>query len=172
MPNWCENKATIRHPDHDVMKSLVLHYNSENICQKLIPIPEDIKSGDNVVEWCRNAWGTKWDIGAGDYGVETECYPVTPTDEQFVVLAERYRGFPSDLDKVYEMQWKFLSAWAPPEGLYQKLKEMGCYVEAYFYEPGLCFCGTWIDGDVEDYRIEEGNFSADLISNFPELLQV
>jgi len=158
MPNLCENKATIRHPNHDLIKSLVAHYNQSDICETLLPPPADMYDGD-IGSYRINNWGCKWDIGAGDYGVETECYPVTPTDDPFL-----------GLDKVYEMKWKFLSPWAPPLGLYEYLITIGCVVEAYYLEPGMAFCGSWINGEEKEYDYVE-DIPASIEIQFPELAE-
>jgi hypothetical protein len=39
-------------------------------------------------------------------------------------------------------------------GFYQKLEELGFIVEAYWFEPGMNFCGKWEDGASENYDIQ------------------
>jgi hypothetical protein len=54
--------------------------------------------------------------------------------------------------------FNFDSAWAPPTGAYEQLMEQGFKILAYYYEPGMAFCGKWDDGD-DDYY-EYGDMSA------------
>jgi hypothetical protein len=44
----------------------------------------------------------------------------------------------------------FETAWSPPIALYEYLTKNGWAVEAYYSEPGMQFCGSWIDG-IEDH---------------------
>ena len=38
---------------------------------------------------------------------------------------------------------------------YRKLHEMGFSVRAYYYESGMMYCGSWIDGEDQYFEIEE-----------------
>ena len=44
-----------------------------------------------------------------------------------------------------------IAAWA----LYRKLHDMGFSIRAYYYESGMMYCGSWIDGDDQYFEIEE-----------------
>lgn len=84
--------------------------------------------GEWDYDWCVANWGTKWDVG-GDFG-HTRLNPNT-------------------------LKLSFDSAWAPPLEAYQKLEELGFRVEAMYYEPGMCFCGTYVDGSDDYYEYNE-----------------
>lgn len=126
MPNWCLNKLTVSHSDQAAMDRFVSAYNKGNLCQEFLPRPNDIGSG--WYDWCTQNWGTKWDVGA-DEGTERE---------EFHGLKATVVG--------NEACCSFDSAWAPPVGLYEKLDELGYKVHASYFEPGMCFCGVWVDG--------------------------
>ena len=81
----------------------------------------------NWYDWKVANWGTKWDVGAE--GNET----VDLDGNTFGV--------------------GFCSAWSPPTSAYEKLAEMGFYIKAYYYEPGMGFCGRWEDGAEEFIEI-------------------
>lgn len=158
MPNWCENKMTLRHTDPAMLKRARDAWMSGNFLNEFIPIPEDLKivagrvGGDTDPEqvllvsqqatnkakhgyqdwysFCVNEWGTKWDIGCRD-GNE----PYDETDISFTVNYE--------------------SAWSPPEAACFKLVKMGFEVTNYYYEPGMGFCGVFEDGDDACYNINE-----------------
>ena len=68
-------------------------------------------------------WGTKWDVGGDD-------------------------GLIQKLDD-NTLEASFDSAWAPPCVAYERLIEMGFYIKAHYYEPGMGFVGIW-EGDMED----------------------
>jgi len=57
--------------------------------------------------------------------------------------------------------FNFDSAWAPPTSAYEQLMEQGFEIIAYYYEPGMAFCGKWDNGD-DDYY-EYGGMTADEI---------
>ena len=72
-------------------------------------------------------WGTKWDVGDSGFTVEAGATTVTMT---------------------------FDTAWSPPVAFYQVLDQLGFFVDAYYYEPGMSFCGHYTtDGGDEYYEI-------------------
>ena len=127
MPNWCMNKLTVEHADSSMVDRFEDAYNAGTVCNKFIPVPEDI--GDGWWGFCVNNWGTKWDIGA-DIGTDKE--------ERYGLKATRVGN---------QVSCSFDSAWSPPLGLYEKLVELGYKVEASYFEPGMSFCGIWDNGD-------------------------
>lgn len=153
MPNWCNNTMTISHDDPAMMERAVKAWNNGKFLSEFIPVPyeltlvggarvditkisnmdhhremEELVRKLNVkyfgcADWydfCCNNWGTKWDIGADS-------------------------GETVDLDG-NTFSVRFCSAWSPPTTAYEKLAEMGFYIKAYYYEPGMAFCGRWEDG--------------------------
>ena len=46
----------------------------------------------------------------------------------------------------------FDTAWGPPIGVYEAAHEQGYSVHAAYYEPGMCFVGSWNVGDEEHYE--------------------
>ena len=127
MPNWCRNKLTVSHDDSAVLDRFVKAYNKGTVCKEFIPEPENM--GEGWYNWRLNNWGTKWDIGA-DEGTEKE---------------ERY-GLKATIVG-NEASCSFDSAWSPPIGLYNELELLGFRVVATYFEPGMAFCGQYIDGN-------------------------
>jgi hypothetical protein len=78
-------------------------------------------------------WGTKWDVNSDNVEIQ-DANTLTAS---------------------------FDSAWAPPINAYEKLMELGFEIEAFYYEPGMCFVGKWVDG--EDDCIEYGGATADTV---------
>ena len=149
MPNWCNNTVEINHKDPAKMYALVEAVNAGKFCNFAIPVPESLHiiagcagsddspeqialieaQNKNIAEhgykdwydFCTSRWGTKWDVSFDS--IER----VNPNT----------------------VQASFDSAWAPPTVAYEKLIELGFYVKAYYYEPGMAFCGCW-EGDTEN----------------------
>ena len=71
------------------------------------------------------AWGTKW---------ETQTTDVTLHENMVSV--------------------NFDTAWAPPISFFKAMEELGFGVEAYYYEPGMAFCGAYQDGSEAYYEIQ------------------
>lgn len=133
MPNWCNNYATITGPKEQIDALIVECKKSEDntpceILNLLHPRPADQE--ENWYDWNVSNWGTKWDISLASYEI---------VDENTITLS-------------------FDTAWSPPIALYQFLIENDWEVNAYYYEPGMGYCGRF-DGDDEYY--EYGNLSAD-----------
>lgn len=96
-------------------------------------------SGEWNFDWSVENWGTKWDIGEPD-GVDFR------DDNSFQVTFE--------------------SAWAPPTVAYEKMVEDGWEIDAFYYEPGIGFCGRWTDG-VDDYHDFTGMDSQEVADTIP-----
>ena len=148
MPNWCNNVATLR-ANKARIDAVVAGAAGDGVLQALIPVPEELRDttagsfGDadkqaalesqeaanlakygykNWYDYCVNEWGTKWDL----------CdVTVDRTDDETVVLS-------------------FETAWSPPIEAYEKLMGLGFAIEAFYYEPGMCFAGKWTHG-FDDY---------------------
>jgi len=157
MPNWCNNQMDIS-GTKEMMDEVESALKEGELFAKLLPVPAELNItagslGHNTPEqleleekekanrekygyanwydFCVNEWGTKWDISLSSY--------------------ERL----SDT----EITLSFDTAWAPPIVAYEKLVEMGYAIRAYYYEPGMAFCGRFEDGFDEYYEI--GGKSAD-----------
>lgn len=158
MPNWCNNRVTLKHADPAMLKRAEDAFDRGEFLEEFIPVPYDLKTtmqgflGDpeqqnellakqaanvekhgypNWYEFCNAEWGTKWDVG----GVDNQCELEGDT-----------------------LSLSFDSAWSPPIEAYEKLTEMGFDIEAYYYEGGCAFCGSFIgneeDTDHEEYGID------------------
>ena len=169
MPNWCSNTLEISHKDVKMMRRFVKGWNRGRVLDEFIPVPPELKDNcfnieqirkrhkqnrnkdyekelgalteslnqrffgyKNWYDFCVSEWGTKWDIGLGDYGT--------------ILTADDARKG--------HISIAFDSAWSPPIQAYEKLKDQGFEITAYYYESGMGFCGSWIDGDDQYYDIQ------------------
>jgi hypothetical protein len=165
MPNWCNNVATLRHDDPAMIGRVCAAFRAGELLQEFIPCPQVLRDTQSVYypdsmpekqaeqaaieaeniknhgyanwyDWQIANWGTKWDIGG-----DTE---ITDFSDNHAVLA-------------------FDSAWAPPRGAYWALEEQGFEIEAFYYEPGMAFCGSWINGIEAEYQIPDTAQEADQV---------
>ena len=95
--------------------------------------------GEWNYDWCVSNCGTKWDVG-GDNGY------IRPNPKTLKI--------------------SFDSAWAPPLEAYRMMEELGFTIEAMYYEPGMCFCGLYEDGN-DDYYEYGGIDAAELADTLP-----
>jgi len=161
MPNWCNNKATLKHKDPAMLVRAQEAFDNGKLLNEFIPVPEELKNTTSgfygagteqqleleatqkankekygFTDWYEftNAkWGTKWDIG----GTDTES---------------TLEGDTLTLD--------FDSAWCPPVAGYDGLVALGFEIEAYFYEGGCAFCGVY-EGNEEDTDVDEYSIDGD-----------
>ena len=153
MPNWGNNSVEISHSDPARLQALAEAVNAGRFCNFVIPVPQELK--DTIAGWpgedqkeaherqvaenrekfgfpdwyafCVSRWGTKWEV---------ESYsPVTVEGNK--------------------ISFGFDSAWAPPIGIYEALIEQGFEVDAMYWEPGMCFCGRWINGIDDEYTLTD-----------------
>jgi hypothetical protein len=62
----------------------------------------------------------------------------------------------------------FDSAWSPPIGAYDKLVELGFTVDAYYYEGGMAYAGTYSDGNDDSISLE-GMTADEIEQDYPDL---
>ena len=161
MPNWCDNSIKIKGPKDKIKKIWdEAQKEDKGLLSAIYPMPEALedttspapKEGtpqplvdgfDNWYDWRVQNWGTKWDItlSDGDHGLK----------------------FIDHEDGEAEINGWFMSAWAPPTGVMDKLLDdhNDIDVSMYYYEGGCDFAGHYDNGsDTEVVPSEEGK-SAD-----------
>lgn len=122
MPNWCENRVSISGNANQIKKIKEL-FSQDHPFDKIFPQPpeEELPQGDSITpgwySWRVNNWGTKWDIDAND-----------------VYFQE---------DETEYIQMQFMTAWAPPSGICEKLREQyeDLSITWFYDEPGICDAG-------------------------------
>lgn len=154
MPNWCNNTLDLQHDNPEMIVRAFNALKDDRLFSEFVPCPQELKdtmSGfhqkgspeqaelekkqkENIekygyadwYDWSFGNWGTKWDV------CEAYC---NDHDVNFLTAC-------------------FDTAWSPPIRFYEKMKELGFVVHAFYYEPGMAFCGTWQDGDDQFYEIK------------------
>lgn len=141
MPNWCSNDVTLRHKDPAMIERAVKAYQAGKFLNEFHPMPQELLEGDGWYGWAVSNWGTKWDIGgSGEFAEQPDANT---------------------------LELRFDSAWSPPIEGYRALEEQGFEVEAHYYEPGVAFFGSYMDG-CED-TIDFSSMDAETIrKEFPE----
>ena len=155
MPNWCLNNATIAHDDAAKLDELADAYKRGELMEHYLPTPRDPDDPTKLLgegkpvkfdtrqdwySWRVTNWGTKWDVGGEDAFLDR-------TDSNTVVLS-------------------FDSAWSPPIEFYIFMKGQGFDIRASYFEPGVGFCGDWIDGMDNVYEGEWRDFPDHLIEEY------
>jgi len=160
MPNWCSNFVQITHTDPSKISALAAAVKEGKFCDYVVPVPQELRDtvagypgadkeeehnaqmarniekygAKDWYDFCVNRWGTKWDV---------DLY--SPVELENGLLA-----------------FGFDSAWSPPEGIYRALHEDGFSVDAMYYEPGMGFCGRWVNGDDNYYEL--GGMTSDEVA--------
>jgi len=168
MPNWTNNTLELYHDKPEMIDRVVLAAVDNKLFSEFFPCPQDLREttsgffGEGTPEqielqrkqkeniknhgyadwysWSNANWGTKWEA------CEIDC------------------GKASD----NTITLTFDTAWSPPIPFYEKMTELGFVVRAYYFEPGMMFCGSWDEGDDNYYEIT-GN-SDWVIENIPSNL--
>jgi hypothetical protein len=122
MPNWCWNNVTVTHPDKSKIEVLVAELQKKipELFNLIRPVPETEKES---YSWCRDNWGTKWDIEPEDWELHNDG----------------------------SLSFSFNSAWSPPIALYDFMTEQGYQIDALYHEDGVGFIGKYHDGVDECY---------------------
>lgn len=158
MPNWCANVVEFSHADPAMIDKVIK--SSDGLLEAFIPCPKALtktRKGyypdkrkmrrlgrtqkrnllryghSDWYSWRVANWGTKWDF---DFSVKEVV------DNTNIIIA-------------------FDSAWSPPLEAYDTLRDLGFYIKAYYYEPGMAYAGIWEDGVDSTYEV----LSADQAEN-------
>ena len=153
MPNWCNNTLELQHDNPEMIERAFKSLKDDRFFKEFFPCPKELtetvsgSSGEGYAkelhefqmqlnkkyfgfvdwyDWTVANWGTKWDV----------CEAYCDQHEPNLLVAS------------------YDTAWSPPIAFYEKMKELGFTVRAFYYEPGMAFCGNWDDGDDNYYSIE------------------
>lgn len=156
MPNWCSNHISLTHDDPAMIKKVSDHYLAP--LTALVPQPESIASGcerlidkdtsDNWYDWRIANWGTKWDIELENIKVSSDGKTLTAN---------------------------FASAWSPPIEAYEKLKEQGYKISAFYSEMMMGFAGRFEDGTQEfipSVNFEKDNWREAMSDEMADYLEI
>lgn len=148
MPNWCMNAIAVSHKDRAQMQRFIdVLNNREGLFNSFVPQPE--MEGDGWYEWRLGHWGTKWDVA-------TEA-------SEYIEI---------DGDAVDGITFTIETAWGPPINFYAAMKRQGFVIDATYYEPAMCFVGSWRDGADDCFNIPntieeaKATIPADLIDDW------
>lgn len=176
MPNWNYNDLLLNHKDKEMINRVFNCIENKSFFDEFAEVPKGLKTMEQMSElffynheyyeeiegtvkilnlkyfgfssaheWRIKNWGTKW---------EPDCSVYTLIDENSIKL-------------------NFDTAWSPPTDFYKRMVEdHGFDVLAYYYEPGMMFCGQFegVDGEViqdEHFDIKENSVEW-IKKNIPE----
>ena len=135
---WCENRVEVHGYEYEdelkAFKELVTSDDCGFDFNKILPMPDALESTvkgsehvpseelkekygfDNWYDWRIHNWGTKWNVD-------------DPLDDMN--------------DEGDYIEYRFETAWAPPEGIYQELKRKfpNLNITWFYDEPGMQFAG-------------------------------
>lgn len=167
MPNWNQNSLYLVHTDPAMIERAAKGAEDNGLFSAFLPTPEGLENplaetygGEDAEEanrirseniekhgysswyqWRLDNWGTKWDV--------SDC------------TADRFESEPGK----YSVNLHFDTAWGPPIAFYEHLTSLGFDVTAYYYEPGMAFCGKYENGIDDGYEITGS--SAWVLDNIP-----
>ena len=122
MPNWCDNYVVVSNEDKSKIDALEAELsNKEGVGTFQHLCPNP--AGEWDYNWSVDNWGTKWDASIIDWERQ---------DDNTVWIS-------------------FETAWSPPIALYDFLVMKGWEVEAYYHEPGMCFCGKYTNDEGDEF---------------------
>lgn len=144
MPNWCENrvvlsgdKTYLQNLHNSILTEKKFFGHIDPTPQELLDVtspnrenPDEMMEKYGYSDWYSFQsirWGTKW---------EADIW------EDSVVFVD----FEEDNDSAV-LSLSFMTAWAPPIGIYYVLQEAGISVEAKYLEEGMRFYGFYDNGD-------------------------
>ena len=129
MPNWCDNTLTITHPDKSKIDTIEKVLSDKDSEEGLFSTILPNPTGEWDYDWSVNNWGTKWDASIIDWERQ---------DDNTIWIS-------------------FDSAWSPPLALYEFMERNGYEVDAMYHEPGMGFCGRYVDGYDDFFEYDLSN---------------
>ena len=172
MPNWCNNYLSIKtsskllyrkiktHMEQEAKKDKEGNYLDVGLLGLLYPEPDYEKTdtlamngeiadkGEAWWHWRVSNWGTKWDIELENIKVSSDGKTLTAN---------------------------FASAWSPPIEAYEKLKEQGYKISAFYSEMMMGFAGRFEDGTQEfipSVNFEKDNWREAMSDEMADYLEI
>jgi len=144
MPNYCNNQATFNHASSYRIEQVLNAANSNTLFNTFVPINNNDADHDDNLD-PRDVWGCKWEA--------SEIVVMNKSDDSITLY--------------------FDTPWAPPIAFYEAMEELGFTVEAYYWEPGMNFCGEFVDGNDFEYHVERNYVppQIDAVFNIEEQLE-
>ena len=128
MPNWCSNNLQITATESEIkeIKEALDKSEGKEFFDIFVPSAEQAGKGEEWYAYNVEVYGFKWNCDTMSWDVDSEGTTITIS---------------------------FDSPWSPPSQLYETLAERYQSVVAYYYEPGMAFCGKFVDGFDETFEI-------------------
>lgn len=145
MPNWCFNRLEVYGPVEQLarFKLEATRTGGAEDCplvfSSLVPVPDGLESSSEEYNWCKQKWGTKWDL--------QEVTDVVDSPDQVT--------YTFDTADTPPMRWVETAA-----AMYPELN-----FDLYFYELGMFYAGGIECRRGQVYRIQEYTEESD-VSDF------
>jgi hypothetical protein len=130
MPNWCANSLQITGTKEQIaeLETKLDDCKGKDFFNIFgIPDSDAAGAGDDWYAYNLENYGCKWNCTASSWDTESG-------DGTTITIS-------------------FDSPWAPPNKLFEAIADDYTEVLAYYYEPGMAFCGRFQDGYDECYDI-------------------
>lgn len=139
MPNWCSNIVTLSHEDATKIDAI-----EQELMHPAAGLFNSLfprpKAEEDWHSWNVSNWGTKWDASIQVYN---------RLDENTITI-------------------EFDTAWSPPDKFYYSLLDADYTVNAMYFEGGMGYAGTFVDGNDDAYEYDMNDLST--IQAMPEAL--
>lgn len=132
MPNWCSNTLTITSTKEKIAQ-ISKELDDREGKEFFDIFAENAEAAGQAEEWYSynlNTYGCKWNCDANDWMVVEGI-----TGDQITIL--------------------FDSPWGPPINLYNSIHNEEIDVEAEYFEPGMCFVGSYFNGEDTYYEYND-----------------
>ncbi len=129
MPNWCSNSLQITGTKKEIAELFekLEACKGQNFFDLFVQNAHEASADDDWYAYNLENYGCKWNCNANDWDVESG-------DGTTITIS-------------------FDSPWGPPDKLFEQLSQDYQSVLAYYYEPGMAFCGLFEDGFDNQYEI-------------------
>ena len=129
MPNWCSNNLQITGTKEEIadIAAKLEACKGQDFFDLFTRNAHEASADDDWYAYNLANYGCKWNCNANDWDVESG-------DGTTISIS-------------------FDSPWCPPDKIFEQLSQEYESVLAYYYEPGMAFCGRFEDGFDNQYEI-------------------
>ena len=129
MPNWCSNNLQITGTKEEIAELFgkLEACKGQDFFDLFVQNADEAGEKDDWYAYNLANYGCKWNCNANDWDVESG-------DGTTISIS-------------------FDSPWCPPDKIFEQLYQEYESVLAYYYEPGMAFCGRFEDGFDNQYEI-------------------
>lgn len=156
MPNHCYQQVFLE-GQTELIRELYnsLAYVQPQFLQTIMPTPIELFTSKDwsVYDWRVENWGTKWEVA--EVEITDTSWDYSGNIMPSYLIGDKTKEVLQN-NTTSTINFNCWTAWGPPTPVWNKLKDLGVFVDADYQDEGGMFEGTWLDGVNDSWNPDDG----------------